>query len=452
MTFAMTLYMDGGSTSKSLMSGGYQVMQYAPNIAPDNEDRVTDTIQLKISAASIASLQASISALSLYLANASEFSASGINAPTYVGCQPDGAAAMFFSKIYSGYLTYDQNALSLEFWTNNKTVLISLTIERDNWWIDGGAQITFVNLNTPGGDPTGLIYNCNDLTGTAPTKKMNYVKLPAAQVTGNLPAYLSLTYLDSMVLDSTARLWISGSDARDGLGYQANTLEAESASGASATVDAQCSNGNKVVKSLTTDAETILLTWTNLVIPSTHIYCHIMARFADNTNLGDVRFRLKVQSGGIDIWTGQQFELSSPTSIIQDLGVVQLPPTLISNTYFDLCITAQRKTTGTKTISVDFIQIFPARNFTYLEGVTPLYQNDSVTVGWDSTTRAPIVYRTSSGHMYTDWFLRGSTALTAYPGKDNYYAVLVEAGTSGTAEISRSGHITGYIFNRKRAL
>ena len=64
---------------------------------------------------------------------------------------------------------------------------VRLWLKRKNYWEGAEAQIPLTNENGMN-NTTGLtVYNTNDMTGTAPTKRVNYVKMVAANVTGSIP-------------------------------------------------------------------------------------------------------------------------------------------------------------------------------------------------------------------------------------------------------------------------
>lgn len=65
---------------------------------------------------------------------------------------------------------------------------VRLWLKRKNYW-EGGSDLQIPLTNENGtNNTTGLtVYNTNDMTGTAPTKRVNYVKVAAASVLGSIP-------------------------------------------------------------------------------------------------------------------------------------------------------------------------------------------------------------------------------------------------------------------------
>lgn len=64
---------------------------------------------------------------------------------------------------------------------------VRLWLKRKNYWEGAEAQIPLTNENGTGNTTGLVVYNTNDMTGTAPTKRVNYVKMAAAAVTGSIP-------------------------------------------------------------------------------------------------------------------------------------------------------------------------------------------------------------------------------------------------------------------------
>lgn len=64
---------------------------------------------------------------------------------------------------------------------------VRLWLKRKNYWEEAEVQIPLTNENGTN-NTTGLtVYNTNDMTGTAPNKRVNYVKMVAANVMGSIP-------------------------------------------------------------------------------------------------------------------------------------------------------------------------------------------------------------------------------------------------------------------------
>jgi hypothetical protein len=66
-------------------------------------------------------------------------------------------------------------------------LIITIALEHLPYWEGAEAQIPLTNENGTA-NTTGLtVFNSNDMTGTAPTKRVNYVKMLAASVAGSIP-------------------------------------------------------------------------------------------------------------------------------------------------------------------------------------------------------------------------------------------------------------------------
>jgi hypothetical protein len=89
------------------------------------------------------------------------------------------------SEILDGILdteTEYYNRISLDY------TPVRIWIKRKNYWEGAEAQIPLTNENGTN-NTTGLtVFNTNDMTGTPPTQRVNYVKMTAANLPGSIPA------------------------------------------------------------------------------------------------------------------------------------------------------------------------------------------------------------------------------------------------------------------------
>jgi hypothetical protein len=448
-------------------------ISYAPIVAPPNEDRVTETIEVLITGASYSALYDAVKSLNMSIDRAGKRDAFLDHSDVFLEFIPDGTTTEHYSKIYSAYMNFETGALTAALWTTNKTFRAWITIERDNYWMTKVTNVAHTAYFTPAGAGIGTaslpIRNTFNAAGGTTNNCFAFGTVGAFNVRlpdyySDMNGFLQFSYTNTYATGSVSKLWVASTRDISWSGGVDYHMEAESATGASGTADATCSGGTKTVHSLTSDSETDLLVWAKSADWFSK-YVHVMCRFANNTNLGDVKFRIQIRSGTTVIWSGDQFILSDPTMIIQDLGVIPMPPTtyLYGMTY-NLALSAQRTSTGTKTISVDFVELFEADNFMELTGLVPAAQNDVITFGhyFNAAVGSPrasraLNYRTSGSSKYLDWISRGNKSIEYNPNTNDaanyqFFYFLAHSSTAGTAEIARTGTVSANLYLRRRSI
>jgi hypothetical protein len=84
-------------------------------------------------------------------------------------------------------------------------LIITIAFEHLPYWEGAQAQIPLTNENGTGNTSGLTVYNTNDMTGTSPTKRVNYVKMLAANVTGDIPTP-AIIEITNTYTNGTARL------------------------------------------------------------------------------------------------------------------------------------------------------------------------------------------------------------------------------------------------------
>lgn len=90
---------------------------------------------------------------------------------------------------------------------------VRLWLKRKNYWEGTEAQIPLTNENGTA-NTTGLtVFNTNDMTGTPPAQRVNYVKMASASVTGSIPTppRIEMTNTYSNGTARLSRIWIGRS-------------------------------------------------------------------------------------------------------------------------------------------------------------------------------------------------------------------------------------------------
>lgn len=232
----------------------------------------------------------------------------------------------------------------------------------------------------------------------------NYVEITAADVTGDLPAPVRFEITNSYNNTNRASNFFFAHNVLSDPASLTHMLEAEAASGGTTTADATCSNGNRKSLGWTGTAETELLNWslsTALLNACRGNYFRLLARFDSAPSYTDVWIRLRIKFSLTTIWEGPQVLLNNAYSL-QDLGVLQLPPYLVGagDIYpLNLVLYAQRNSSGTHGLSMDFVQLSP------LDGWRKLSPR-----GYGLAYEVRLVDDGIEGQTYTDgWGIAGKT-------------------------------------------
>lgn len=363
-----------------------------------------------------------------------------------------GSNALYRSRLYAIEASIQPTVLESEWATARTEVLF--VYERDNYW--EGVDIQSITISNGNGSAADVLQvsNCNDGAGTSPYINNNYFDLDKADIDGDVPTPLIIRYNNAENdANGVARIYAGGiavySTAADPTPFIPTLfIEAESATGGTGAADATCSGGNKVSVSLTTAAETTLLTWA-LTNPKYYYgyWYKVIARFAAITSLGNIKWRWKLKVGVTEVWSGPQFMTENATNIIQEMGEVPIAPDVEWSGQLSLVLTGQRTTGSTETAVLDYIQLLPshaamkvqALGSSVLEFTYSLYMPT-----WNG--------KVTRSYGIRDWYSQWNSAIMAYPGMYTRVHFVVQTETGGTAEIDRMGQLMVQYRKRYRSI
>ena len=369
MTLALTLTY--GSTTVTLNGSGCKVAlgKYSPRAELASVMEVTESIDLVLSGASLAIIQGVIGGINKALYNALLWKTYHQDAPTYLNITPTGGSA-YRSEVIEGKLILENTAVA---WIEqNLHARATLIVTRVNYW-EAASEISVPLTNGNGSSSTtGLtVLNCNDGTGSSPTKKNNYVEILAADVAGDLPgaARLEITNLDASYRIS--RVWV-GHNWTD----PANSVqiyEAEDATGEVGLSSAGASGGEYVRKTLSSGSEATLFTWaisSAAMAAAKGQWVHALLRWNQGGWEVNSYFRLKLQWNLTTFWQSAQIKPDQDTSgAFLDLMSFRLPPGLqglSSLDGMDLILTGQQSSGSSQYIYLDLLALMPADGWRYL--------------------------------------------------------------------------------------
>ena len=297
---------------------------------------------------------------------------------------------------------------------------IRLWLKRKNYWEGAEAQIPLTNENGTA-NTTGLtVFNTNDMTGTAPTKRVNYVKMAAASVTGSIPTppRIEMTNTYSNGTARLSKIWIGRSI--DNATYPLIWFLDQTMTG-----DTTASTEQQI--SLTTLTTTFLN-------GANGAHYRIFTK-SPTVSYDDLRLNAALYFPATSALTPMQKapEVVMPESGITDLGTLQIPPWLPNvSGQTDIGLRIGGRRTGGFYVTLNDIFLFPANAFRLLmpRGYGLAYNTRLVDDG--------IIDR-----VWTDgWTPVGKTGhysgygdlITLIPGKDQRLLFLNNSDTGGTAD------------------
>ena len=436
------------SSPYSIGKGGY-----TPKVEDEDEAFVEEDISLRVTAGSVAGNLTKLREVQRLLLQSKRRQGNKALPKVFVFFKESASASQYRSEIFAGDAEWDSSALDREYWTGN-TQWAEVRWKRGNWWEGPEAQIPLDNLNGSA-NTTGLtVYNVNDLSGTAPTKRVNYVHINAASVTGELDG---LTRLELTNTTSSLRLyhiWV-GHNYTD----PANMIwfyDANSAAHSGTAIAASNASGGTYVRVTLSGAEADLLTWTltgaQLDAFKGRMYKAIV-RFQGGVET-TVRFRFQLEYQGAKIWDSGMVSLAGAVydTLLREIATLKMPPWiagLSSQQPLDMVLRGYRQS-GTASISIDSLQLVPVDGWRQI-----------AYVGFGGTVNKRIMDDGIAETLYEDNGSGGSLTaplvsygrpITLRPGKDQRLYFQTHSQIQTTSAITRTLKVKVYYRPRRRSL
>jgi len=424
----ITRYINGDSITDTL-NGAAVTLKHNYNPKPgDGETDISETVQLVLEGAQ-ATVQSTINTINRYLADARARNENGYGDRVYLEARAGTAAEWRRSEITDGRISVTDDGMQAGL-TSNARTNANLTITRRGWWENtAGTYLPIYNSNGTATSGTYWVdvFNCADGTGSAPNKRENWVKLAAAGIGGDLPAPVTAYIRQATSSFNVQSIYVGKLAAN----YITALDMAHFLSDFSGTSDANCSGGAYLAKAISTDNDTAIFS-ADFAASAAQIMhfggapYHVMARFRDNSSFADVRLWLSIVQDSATVWNGAKFKLASATDLIQDLGVVNLPPGNPSECIaLTIRLMGERTTGDTETINIDFIQLFGCE-FAKLQLLSP--SEAVVKYGGANGALSRWVGKSASAPVI-DVVGYGAPSLTVEPGKEHAFLFLA----NGTA-------------------
>lgn len=355
-----------GSTTLTLTdNSAYMLNQYVPGAPTQSAvgyEPVTETIEVTVIGATTAATVNNVRAVERLLHLASERQRTGKGQRVWLKYTPTGdtewRAEVLDGRFVAGNLAaqgYGQKIMEYR-----------LHVTRSYFWEGTRTQIPLTNANGTN-DTAGLtIYNHDD-SGTGHD---NYVQIAAADVVGALPAPIELRMENT---DGAARSYLNFRIANNRWSTSfAQIIEGESAISGYGTSTA---NGSASAGAYATLTGSGYLTF-RWYVPSATLeivrgrYVRVLARFwTFPSAVRAMQLRVYDWSGLVARSPAQSvYSTALGTSYFHDCGVVQLPPTEMSDdteAWKDVVLELKITTSGSETMAVDYIMLMPAEEGCY---------------------------------------------------------------------------------------
>lgn len=447
---AISNVVDTSTTSYYLESVNLQT----PTVDPLTE-RIVETMVVRVKGSSLADLRTKLAALYYAADIVRQFEMGESDQFVRVQLQVLNTGNIYWSTIHAMHIEITPDLLKID--VAGTETSVTITYERDGYW-EASGLVTTITITNPNGSGTLLgIANCNDNSGTAPNKLINYVDIDTSDVDGDLPTplYIQVNNIEN-VSTGHKRIYAGGLGAQ-GTAYLPTTLffEAESATsvGGSNVSDASCSGGYKKTIPISADGENNLLEWT--INDPNYFYGHwykIIARFDDVSSLGNVKFRWQLRSGTTVVWEGPQFLLENDTDLIQEMGEFPLPIFFNWNGSIVIRLTGQRTTSVTETLNLDYIQLMAAHTAIKAVGLNSLEYSETAYLPFQNSFPHKRAVRYTSSKNLNDWYMEWNRAVYINPGQYYRLHFVIQSETGGTAEIDRNSAIACMYRPRYRAI
>lgn len=416
---AHVLSMTDGTTTITLTSGDYTLLDYTP-IALDPSRAMTEFISediaVLVSDSTTPLVQSNINAIEKLLTYASNRQKFGTGPKVYLKYQVSGDSDTYRSEIVGGYVDITPEAIKA--WVGQKAEII-VHIRRVGYWED---------------DTATQLVNATGLTNTG-AAGANSTLISSGNVDGVLPAPAKIkitnTTGDGIFWDTFHLSCNAWNDPTNFTGYK-------NGGGASSWTGAQTASAEDIWSFSSTELADMAGDYFRIIacfltVPSTDIY-----------------ITSKIEFGVTDLATAGTVYTGTVSKGMYDLGALPFPPGgyYTSNAALDLQLYVRASVTGS--YEIDFIQLLPAGPGRYrrLEQIGyDVDTNDSIVDdpyegliyledASDSNNRIPIV--TSRGDPLMLW-----------PGKNNRITVLFDESGSPFFSAARTTNLSVWYHPRR---
>jgi len=409
---------------------------------------VTESVRLWLYATTGALVQAKMSQVERFVEDVSRRQRTRSGDRGYLYIQISSDTETWRSEIVSAKLQAGDDGL--RHWANNGTEVLLIVTRRPFWETVAEVEIPLDN-GSAGAKATGgvTIYNHDD----GDSGHDNWVDVAAVDVAGNLPSPLRLRMTNNTGSNIGYRNFWQALNAHFSPTTFAHVIEGESMVGITQVADGGSSGGYYGRATWTTLIQHAvdLFKWqlpSSLLTAAGGGFFRVLVRFASTPPTG-IEFQLHVKtvpSPTFSLWDGPK--MTSTGVLLQDLGVVQLPPGVAAGTYYDLNLVISAEYTGTSQLDIDFVQLTPADSTRWFRQIG--YQippNDAIEVNGPEDRVYEIDAATGQlSYLYEAY----SAALYIWPNRDQRLYFLFDEAT--TMNIARTSSVRAWYRPRRSTL
>lgn len=328
---------------------------------------------------------------------------------------------------------------------------IGLIYTRKNFF-EASAETALALTNPNGAAVTsGLrLYNCNDLSGTAPNVRANYADI-VTTIDGVLPApaHIEITNLYNHIwLPNRFYVAVNRNSWKTGVAA-AHWLEASGYASASA------SGGAYNEHTFTDNNEALVDSWAISSAEANRLagnYFHALIRFMAIQAAQQVKFNV-----GLTIGTqsskGPTVRLGD-ARLIQDLGVIRIPPAWSNPAINFGAITfnlyGTRLSDGDKLIQYDYIMLAPVDGYR-IYSIPPVGSGLALNEKLVDSADNPAPYIDAAGVFSRPWVAMGEH-LMLHPGQSHRIMMLHESANGTDANPARNISLKAFYRPRRKSL
>lgn len=356
------------------------------------------------------------------------------------------------SEILSGRI--ERSEAPRHLYTDGAATSVGVIYTRRNYF-EASAE-TAIPLTNPNGTnvTSGLaLYNCNDLSGTAPNKRANYADIAAGAIDGTLPApaHIEITNLLNVVF-TPDRFYVSlNHNSYDSGG----TPAAHWYEGPGNYAASDASGGYYDQYVIASDGDAAIQSWSISAAEANRLagnYFHVLIRFYQIADAQGLKFWITQLVGSQGV-RGPVIRLGD-ARLIQDLGVIRMPPAWANPSLpfgaASISLGARWITSGSKTIKYDYLMLAPVDGYRIYRPplvVSGLAYNETLVD--DPSNPAP--YIGQSGAFLRPWTALGEP-LMLYPGQAHRLVSIHEAAQGQEARPDRKISLKMWYRPRRRSL
>lgn len=520
-----------GTTTETLTSSPFQVMQYLPNPpteidAISDEATVTETIELELTDGSTLNNNIEVNTIEKLFNQAQNVQKDPELAKVFITMKNSASGTLYRSEIISGYVDRDAETLRTGYWDGDVQKVILHITRRYYWETDAESELTLSNhtdLGTTGGitiyNPT-IIYTADTISFDTSDDSVrdsanglaHFDTTDVVQIIGSVsndgeynidggglagvfttvenlttePAGATVTIVGlncnyvtisagytATVIDAPVRVEITNAageavsfkDLHIGVTHMPDVtdfdffFEGEDAaagggeSGHLDTESAACSGGYYNAITWIDDTEKELGTWTlsaDMLAAARGSDYLAVARLQAGTIASSMQMRLSIKLSTTTIWQGQLVS-AVDSNYMQDLGIIQLPPSLWALTSPKaLTLAFNAKKTGGGTINLDFIHFIPLDTYRNLRQLNYAVA-DGESIFIEDMRKPEIAYGVDgSDKQYQTWIPRGSRLMLSSTITQRIYFLFDEQDS--TQNIDRKSTVKLYWRPRRLTL